>query len=161
MVITGSLDAFFKYKPGKIVAVDAGRNWKFGGDSEPSEAGTMIFKFDLQKHSDILTTFLDDVDGAVNRTRIEQAYLQDVYPDIAFWPKDWVIGFKYHLRQPVLRGLFLQPDTPKYPNKVLAFHGEPRPIDLVNGGLWGIGPHWGLGRVKWMVDYWRCHGGEA
>jgi len=31
----------------------------------------------------------------------------------------------------------------------------------VNGGLWGIGPHWGLGRVKWMVDYWRRHGGEA
>ena len=102
-----------------------------------------------------------DSDGAVKRTRIEQVYLQDVYPDIEFWPRDWVIGFKYHLRQPVLRGLFLQPNAPKYPNKVLAFHGEPRPIDLVNGGLWGIGPHWGLGRVKWMVDYWRRHGGEA
>jgi hypothetical protein len=161
MVITGPLDAFFEHKPGKIVTVDNGRNWKFGGDSEPREAGTMIFKFDLQKHSDILTTFLGDVDGAVKRTRIEQAYLQDVYPDIEFWPKDWVISFKYHLRQPVLRGLFLQPHAPKHPNKVLAFHGEPRPIDLVNGGLWGIGPHWGLGRVKWMVDYWRRHGGEA
>ena len=160
-VITGSLDPFFDYNAPKMVAIDTGPTWGVGAPDAAPLAGTGIFTFDLGAHSEILDYFMANRDAVVAQHRIEQIYVQSMARDMAFWPADWVLSFKYHLRQPALVGLVKSPPHPKLENRVIAFHGEPRPIDLVNGGLWGIGPHWGLGRVKWMVDYWRRHGGEA
>jgi hypothetical protein len=160
-VISGSLDPFFDYKAPKMVAIDTGPNWGVGDTNASPLAGTGIFTFDLGAHSNILDHFMLNRDAIVNEHRIEQIYVQDMVDNMAFWPKDWVLSFKYHLRRPALTGLVLAPPAPKPENRVIAFHGEPRPIDLVNGGVWGIGPHWGLGRAKWMVDYWRRHGGDA
>jgi hypothetical protein len=160
-VISGSLDPFFDYKAPKMVAIDTGPTWGVGDTNASPLAGTGIFTFDLGAHSNILDHFMLNRDAIVNEHRIEQIYVQDMVDNMAFWPKDWVLSFKYHLRRPALTGLVLAPPAPKPENRVIAFHGEPRPIDLVNGGVWGIGPHWGLGRVKWMVDYWRRHGGDA
>jgi hypothetical protein len=44
---------------------------------------------------------------------------------------------------------------------VLAFHGTPRPVDLIGQGktFWDRFPHLGHGPVGWMVDYWRDNGG--
>jgi hypothetical protein len=160
-VITGSLDPFFDYNAPKMVAIDTGPTWGVGAPDAAPLAGTGIFTFDLGAHSEILDHFMANRDAVVAQHRIEQIYVQSMVRDMAFWPADWVLSFKYHLRQPALVGLVKSPPHPKPENRVIAFHGEPRPIDLVNGGLWGIGPNWGLGRVKWMVDYWRRHGGEA
>jgi len=160
-VISGPLDPFFDYEAPKMVAIDTGPTWGVGDPYGTPLAGTGIFTFDLGAHSDILDHFVRNRDTVVHEQRIEQIYVQSMVQNMAFWPKDWVLSFKYHLRRPALAGLILPPPKPATKNKVIAFHGEPRPIDLVKGGLWGIGPHWGLGRVKWMVDYWRRHGGEA
>ena len=160
-VISGSLDLFFDYMAPKMVAIDTGPTWGVGDTNASPLAGTGIFTFDLGAHSNILDHFMFNRDAIVNEHRIEQIYVQDMVDNMAFWPKDWVLSFKYHLRRPALTGLVLAPREPQPENRVIAFHGEPRPIDLVNGGVWGIGPHWGLGRVKWMVDYWRRHGGDA
>ena len=160
-VISGSLDPFFDYKAPKMVTIDTGPTWGVGDTNASPLAGTGIFTFDLGAHSNILDHFMHNRDAIVNEHRIEQIYVQDMVDNMAFWPKDWVLSFKYHLRRPALTGLVLAPPEPQPENRVIAFHGEPRPIDLVNGGVWGIGPHWGLGRVKWMVDYWRRHGGDA
>ena len=160
-VITGSLDPFFDYNTPKMVAIDTGPTWGVGAPDATPLAGTGIFTFDLGAHSEVLDHFMANRDAVVAQHRIEQIYVQSMVHDMAFWPADWVLSFKYHLRQPALVGLVKSPPNPKPENRVIAFHGEPRPIDLVNGGLWGIGPHWGLGRVKWMVDYWRRHGGET
>ena len=160
-VICGPLDPFFDYAAPKMVAIDTGPTWGIGDSNTTPLAGTGIFTFDLGAHSNILEHFMNNRDAVVDEHRIEQIYVQSMVRDMAFWPKDWVLSFKYHLRRPALTGLILPPPPPAATNKVIAFHGEPRPIDLVNGGLWGIGPHWGLGRVKWMVDYWQRHGGES
>ena len=160
-VISGSLDPFFDYKAPKMVAIDTGPTWGVGDTNASPLAGTGIFTFNLGAHSNILDHFMLNRDAIVNEHRIEQIYVQDMVDNMAFWPKDWVLSFKYHLRRPALTGLVVEPPEPQPEDRVIAFHGEPRPIDLVNGGVWGIGPHWGLGRVKWMVDYWRRHGGVA
>ena len=144
-VISGSLDPFFDYKAPKMVAIDTGPTWGVGDTNASPLAGTGIFTFDLGAHSNILDHFMLNRDAIVNEHRIEQIYVQDMVDNMAFWPKDWVLSFKYHLRRPALTGLVLAPPAPKPENRVIAFHGEPRPIDLVNGGVWGIGPHWGLG----------------
>ena len=130
MVITGPLDAFFEHKPGKIVDVDNGRNWKFGGDSEPREAGTMIFKFDLQKHSDILTTFLDDVDGAVKRTRIEKHTYKTFIQTLSFGPKIGSSALNTICANPSCVGYFYNHMRPNIRTKFWPFTGNHAPLIL-------------------------------
>ncbi len=159
-VISGPLDEFFDY-PGEMVAIDTGPTWGVDTPDGKPLAGTGIFAFTLGAHGDILDDFLADKDGVVKAHRIEQIYVQSKVPDMGFWPKAWVTSFKYHQRRPALIGLIVPPKPPVPETRVIAFHGDPRPIDLVNGGLWGIGPHWGYGKVKWMTEYWSRFGGKV
>ncbi|WP_136645705.1 hypothetical protein [Tabrizicola sp. YIM 78059] len=94
--------------------------------------------------------------------RTEQAYTEAMLDEIDFWPDDWVISFKRTLRQPLGLDLFLEPKQPPATAKVLAFHGKPRPADLIapKSLFWDRFPHLGHGPVSWMVDYWREHGGR-
>lgn len=158
-VICQSLDDFFTYQDGKMVVIDTGPTWGVDTTDNKPLAGTGIFAFDLGQYSGILDRFLANRDQIVADTRIEQIYVQSMVPDMEFWPKDWVLSFKYHLRRPPLVGLIRAPRKPVPSERVIAFHGEPRPIDLVNGGLWGIGPNWGFGRVPWMIEYWNRFNG--
>ena len=45
--------------------------------------------------------------------------------------------------------------------KIIAFHGTPRPFDLVSpkAGFWDRPPHMGRGQVAWVYDYWVKYGG--
>jgi hypothetical protein len=158
-VITRSLDEFFTYRDDCMVVIDTGPTWGIQTKDDGPLAGTGIFAFDLGAYPEILDNFMARRDDIVKETRIEQIYVQSMVPKMAFWPKNWVLSFKYHLRRPALIGLLLSPRAPTDDERVIAFHGEPRPIDLVQGGLWGIGPNWGFGKVKWMTDYWSKHGG--
>ena len=157
-VICGALDPMFN-QPGEIIAIDAGPNWKNPAANAPKSAATCVFAFTLGAHPEILQNFLDNRDAMVATHRIEQVYLEAVFPQISFWPAEWTVSFKYSLRRPVVAGWFVPPHAPRPENIILAFHGEPRPIDLINGGVWGIAPHWGFGKVGWMVDYWTKNGG--
>jgi hypothetical protein len=154
-VICGSLDDMFDY-PAPFVAIDTGPTWgKSSADGKPV-CGTGIFVFDLGSFPQIVDDFVADP-----RFRIEQLYVHDRIPDMAFWPADWVMSFKYHQRRPAPLGLIWPPRAPSPENRIIAFHGDPRPIDLVKGGLWGIAPNLGYGRVRWAVDYWTRYGGKA
>ncbi|MDQ2090469.1 hypothetical protein [Marimonas arenosa] len=160
-VITGPLDDLFAY-PGDVVCIDTSSNWsRLGGDAAPM-AGTGVFAFTAGQFPEICDRFMVDHDAAVSKYRIEQIFLQGELPEgaITFWPAEWVLSFKYHLRRPALLGLLQRPKLPPPDTRVVAFHGDPRPIDLVRPGLWGIGPHWGRGRVPWAVEYWRACGGD-
>ena len=157
-VILGSLDAMFDM-PAPLVVIDVGPNWRPGGGPGAQVAGTGIFAFDLGQNPDYLDQFLNDPAGMVAKYRIEQVYLQDIAQSIAFWPPEWVVSFKYHLRRPVGIGLLMPPRSPGAQTRVIAFHGDPRPSDLLRHGWWGIFPHVGRGPVRWMVNYWRDHGG--
>ena len=160
MVIWNNIDAFFDF-PGEIVSTDMGPNWKPKPGNGPKLTGTCIFAFTLGQNPEILDRFMADQDGMVARDRIEQVYIGNEAREMNFWPPEWVISFKYHLRRPVGIGLFLPPKPPGPENKVLAFHGVPRPIDLIRDRWWGIAPNTGRGPVKWMRDYWVEHGGTV
>lgn len=160
-VVTGPLDELFTY-PGDIVVIDTSANWpRLGGSAAPM-AGTGVFTFTVGQYPEIFDRFMADHAGMVGKYRIEQIYLQGELPEgaMAFWPPEWVLSFKYHMRRPPLMGLFQRPKPPLPDTRVVAFHGDPRPIDLIRPGIWGIGPHWGRGRVPWAVDYWTRHGGD-
>ena len=160
-VITGPLDDLFTY-PGDVAVIDTSANWNaLGGNAAPM-AGTGVFTFTIGQFPEIFERFMADHDGNVAKYRIEQIYLQGELPEgaMTFWPPEWVLSFKYHLRRPALMGLVQRPKSPLPETRVVAFHGEPRPIDLIRPGIWGIGPNWGRGRVPWAVDYWLANGGN-
>ena len=158
-VICGSLDAFFD-APGDFVGIDTGPTWGKATKGNNPLLGTGIFAFTLGQYPEIYDEFVHNPQAVVAKYRIEQIYVQDRIDDIRYWPRIWVESFKYHYRRPAPLGLLMSPRAPGAESRVIAFHGDPRPIDLVRGGLWGIFPNVGLGRVKWAVEYWKRHGGS-
>lgn len=158
-IVCGSLDDMFG-NDGEIWVLDTGPNWKNPNAGAAPMAGTCLFSFSLGGHPDILERFLADPEKEERDHRIEQVYLQSAFPGVKFFPHDWTPSFKYGLRRPVLLGMILPPPPPSDKARAIAFHGEPRPIDLVRPGWWGIAPHLGRGGVKWAKDYWYGYGGD-
>jgi hypothetical protein len=161
MVVLGSLDDFFTY-PAPFVTIDVGRSWRPGGGAHRPEAGTGLVAFDLGRERQILDRFQADPEGAIRDFRNEQDFVAAHASSMAYWPPGWVISFKRFLRQPIGIDLLRAPRRPPPSARVVAFHGTPRPMDLVRGGFrhWDRWPHMGWGKVGWMADYWREMGGR-
>lgn len=160
MVVLRDLDALFD-RPEPLITTDMGPNWKPKHGTGAPEVGTCIFAFTLGEQQHLIDGLLADLDRIVRETRYEQTAIGVLAKTMAFWPPDWVISFKRHLRRPIGIDLVMEPKAPPASAKVLAFHGTPRPHELVRRGWWGKAPHVGRGPVSWMADYWRGNGGDA
>ncbi len=163
MIVLGGLDDMFDFGGGDLVSTDMGEGWRPGGRAGARpETGTCIFAFDLGRESQILSAFLADKAGAMRDYANEQDFVGAHARAPGFWPEGWVISFKRHLRRPVGADLFLPPRAPPPGTRVVAFHGTPRPMDLVpeRAGFWDRFPHMGHGQVGWVRDYWVGHGGR-
>lgn len=158
-VICGPLDEMF-YHSGRFIGIDTGENWKNGGLDNPPLLGTGVFSFDLGAHADILAKFKTDCQKYVTRDILEQVFVQNEIEGIDYWPFDWVPSFKYHLRHRYCLNLFISPKPPGSNARTLAFHGDPRPIDLIKSKIWGVFPHLGRGPVDWFAKYWAKYGGR-
>lgn len=156
MIICGDLAPFFTHAQG-LVTIDEGV-WNDGAASTM----TSIFAFDLGAMSGILQRFVADRDGMVARYKIEQAYLHGEAQPISYWPAEWLVSFKRHLRQPLLLDRFQHPKQPPEAARIVVFHGRPRPIDLMRpgGGNRDLFPHYVGGQVGWARDYWLKYGGR-
>jgi len=161
MMVLSDLDSFFELSE-PFVTTDMGPSWRPGGGTAPPEAGTSIFAFNLGQERQILDRFLSDKAAVKTKYINEQQFVGEHASSMAYWPPGWVISFKRWLRQPIPRDLFIPPRRPPPQTKILAFHGTPRPADLLKSGfnLWDRFPHMGNGRVDWVVDYWQRNGGR-
>jgi hypothetical protein len=161
MVVLRDLDSFFASEA-PYVGIDAGPAWGRPGSSAAPQLGTGIIAFDIGAHAGLVEEFRREKTSILQRFRTEQAYIASKIPDIEYWPEGWVISFKRKLRRPLGLDLLMHPVPPPPEAKVLAFHGTPRPIDLMSGEslFWDRFPHMGRGRVPWMMDYWLGHGGR-
>ena len=160
MIVVGRLDEMFEQSE-KFVTINAGPEWRregTGGDA----VGTGVIGFDIGMETQILEAFQAAPGKAMREFANEQDFVATHASNIGFWPKEWVISFKGRLRQPIGVDLFLDPKVPPEGTKVVAFHGKPRPIDLVhpNAGFWDRFPHMGHGQVSWVRDYWVNNGGR-
>ncbi len=153
MVVLRDLDGFFEIdKP--FVGLNAGPGWGRGG--HPTEFGSAAICYELGQWGHIVDQFRRDKASIMKSFRTEQAYVATHIRDMAFWPEGWIISFKRTLRRPVVLDLFLEPKTPPITTRMIAFHGTPRPKDLITGGplFWDKFPHMGWGAVSWMQNYW-------
>lgn len=160
MVVLDDLDAFFERK-GTFIGINETSAWGRDPKGAPQLCSAII-AFDAGSLSHLAESF------SVNKTQIlskyltEQDYTAAALGEISYWPDEWVISFKRKLRRSIGADLLMQPKAPPPKTKVLAFHGEPRPIDLINKSkfFWDRFPHLGHGRVSWMADYWVQNGGS-
>ena len=161
MVVLRGLDDFFE-RTSPFTGIDAGPAWGRPGASAPPELGSALISFDIGSLSHLADRFRAEKQMIMKSYRTEQAYTEASLPGIDFWPDGWVISFKRLLRRPLGIDLFLPPRTPPETARVLAFHGTPRPIDLLGDGkrFWDRFPHMGNGPVSWMTDYWYDNGGR-
>lgn len=160
MVVLRGLDAFFEIdKP--FVGLNAGPGWGRGG--LPTEFGSAILSFDIGAFGHVADYFRENKDDVIGSFRTEQAFVASRIRPIAFWPEGWVLSFKRSLRRPLGVDVFLPPKEPPPSARLVAFHGTPRPRDLLRGGplFWDRFPHLGHGVVPWMQDYWARNGGDC
>lgn len=156
MMVLGRLDGFFA-RPGGMILLDTGHDWRA---REPVQPSTGVFAFTLGEQGQILSAFRDDPQGAMARFANEQDFVAAHASDMSLWPTGWVISYKRHLVRRYGRDLIVPPSAPAPGPAILAFHGDPRPADLLRSGVWGRFPHLGRGPVAWVVDYWTGHGGR-
>lgn len=161
MMVLGGLDEMFKHGTG-FISTDMGPAWENPPRLGPGQVATSIFAFDLGQETRILNAFLADPKGAMQRFQNEQDFVGAYASAMGFFPPGWVLSFKRHLRQPIGLDLFMEPKRPPATAKVLAFHGDPRPADLLKQGrnFWDSFPHGGNGQVSWMAQYWVANGGS-
>ena len=157
-VLWGEMDAFFTFSEG-FVALDS-RPWRY--KSGPARTMSSIFAFDIGSMNYLVEQLMDARDMLISKHDIEQNYIADAAKHISYWPDEWIRSFKYHLRQPLILDRFRSPKQPDPGTKALCFHGRPRPIDLIipPKSNWDVFPHYGKGKVSWMVDYWLNNGGS-
>jgi len=127
VVVTGSIDDFFDYRPGEFCII---RNWtekfiKIGNSS--------IMKFVAGSASYIVEEFAKDPVAQSHKFGNEQKFatLNHRGP-IHFWPKEWCPSFKKNLIPFWPLRLWKEAPLPK-DARMVVFTGAPRPRDALNG----------------------------
>lgn len=152
VVITGSLDDLFDYKPGAYLAID---NWTQPGKNV---GNTSVFRFRAGAHKHIFDDFERDPEAILSRWRIEQQYISDTISSMAFWPKEWCVSFKHSLL-PAWPMNFLAPAPLPVSAKVVCFTGKPDP-DEARDGVWPVEAVWKrlykhVRPTPWILEHWR------
>jgi len=157
VAITGDIDCFFDYHPGRNCMIQNWVNWhkKLLG-RRPQIGNSSVFRFEAGPSSDyIYQTFLKEMARAED-TRIyntEQAFLTYAMQDVIWWPDSWVRSFKWHLRPffPLNRI-----KTPQLPHncRILVFHGRPNPDEAIRGYTGKTTRHSTL-PSPWIENYWK------
>ncbi len=159
-VVVGDLAPLFDL-PGELVALDSAP-WRYPIGSPP-RTGSGVLRYQLGAHGDLVDKLRRDRDAMIARYGNDQNYLLGEGPPLTYFPQEWIVSFKYHLRQPLMIDRFRGPKAPPATARLVAFHGRPRPIDLIRPpppGNWDVFPHYGRGRVDWMAKYWTQNGGK-
>ncbi len=159
-VIVGDMKPMLEAEGGVVLI----REWKrFVDYFRPRRVNgmTSIFAFTLGEQTQIYDKFMENPDYAFENYRSEQRWVTDTATDMRFWGPKQVVSFKRDLLAPPLLNRFIPPKAPEPETTMVAFHGVPRPIDVVpdNNKPWGKWSRWGRGAVPFVRDFWISNGG--
>lgn len=135
---------------------------KFDSDKKTIQGNTMgtgIFGYIAGAHTEIYEELVRDVPLALRAFVNEQHFIEHHLDEWTPWRAGAVSSFKYDLRRPILVDIFLRPPSPPVSSPLLAFHGHPRPLDLVTRRVSRSRelPHVWFGPIPWFVEYWTAH----
>lgn len=160
--IVGDLGRFFE-EEAPLLAIGAGKDWRRGRTNASPSLMSSIFSFTLGAEAQIVQRFVADPGRALAVQDIEQRFIEDHVSAWIPWPEGWVVSFKRHLCRPLLVDRVLPPHEPDPGTSLVAFHGEPRPVDVLanDGHNWARFPAYGKSPVRWAREYWLKYGGES
>lgn len=136
-IITGELDSFFDYKPGKFCIV---HNWielrKRLFRKRPFVGNSSCFRFEAGKMGHVYEKWLKELPESLDTSRYqtEQVYMTHAVGEenVNWWPEEWVTSFKRSCQRVWPLNHFLVPKL-RANTKILCFHGNPNPDEAING----------------------------
>ena len=126
LVITGNLDRFFDFNPGKYCVIE---NWTQIGEDI---GNTSCFRFPVGKYDYIFKKFQKNPEEVWKKFHIEQIFLSAEIKDQIFWPSDWCKSFKHNLL-PFWPLRIWKPAILPKETSIVAFTGKPDPDDVIKG----------------------------
>ena len=149
VVILKNIDEFFTV-PGEFLII---KDWDFEDDIIGNSS---VFRFEVNKHKDIIENFYKEGKDIRKRYRNEQAFLSYQMKDkgiLKYWDKSWCVSFKRNCLRPFPLNYFQVPKEP-LDAKILVFHGRPNPEQAYSGFM-GKGGLRYVKPTKWLDKYWN------
>ena len=128
LVIVGNLDVFFELPAPFYIMRDFKRPGSKVGNSS-------VYRFDIGAHTQVLSNFVADFEGARRRHRNEQEYLTQAAEDLgvlAYWPADLAVSYKKRC-VPLFPLNFWKAPTCPTDTRIVVFHGRPKPEEASEG----------------------------
>lgn len=156
VVVMGSLDELFDYKPGKPVMIHNWVGWhKALLGLRPPAGNSSVFRFEAGASHYVFEKLLAEGPRAEDRSVFngDQEFLTYAFRELVWWPEPWVRSFKRHCRPVFPLNLWRQPRPPKH-CRILVFHGRPDPPEAI-GGWRDRKLHRRTRPAPWIADHWR------
>ncbi len=151
LIVTGSLDAFFDYEPGKFCIAE---NWTQIGEGI---GNTSVYRWTIGQHTEIFEEYQRDPEAVHAQFRASQQFVSARTPEKTYWPSDWCVSFKHSLMPRFPLNWFKTPELPPE-TRIVAFTGRPDPDEARDG-------HWKAPLYKkfykhvrptpWIAEHWR------
>ena len=153
LLVTGSIDAFFDYKPELEFVVC--ENW-----TQPGQGiGNMsVFRYKVGALTKIWDRFRPDPMAMMDLYRNSQTFVCRTLGNVEFFPPAWCLSFKHSLIPPWPLNFFKTPSLPA-DAKIVAFTGKPD-IDEATRGEWPVNGVWKklykhIRPTPWIAEHWR------
>ncbi len=151
LVITGNLDDFFDFEPGRFCVID---NW-----TQPGQGigNTSCFRFPVGKYAHIYDDIQANPDPILAKYTIEQVYITKELDDVVFWPAIWCVSFKHSLLPKWPLNFFKTPNLPRN-TRIVAFTGKPDQDEAVIGkwpAPWYKKHYKYVKATPWIAEHWQ------
>ena len=134
VIIFNNIDYLFSFEPDKFCII---RDFNRVSRHDWRRMNSSVFRLETGKQSHVYTKFMEDPIQNMRRMHGDQDWIyQQVKEDWAFWPNDWIMSYKWEMRnRPTVirdsqgRRNFDRAGDPviRKDTSIAVFHGEPLP----------------------------------
>jgi hypothetical protein len=126
----------------------------------PDRGGqSSMFAFFPEEQVQIYDQFVkEDIAGTFTTAHNDQSFIARTASHLSYMPHDWAVSFKKHcVPNYPFNSIFKKIKEPNKA-KVVVFHGNPKPTDLIHDDQtrWGTDRKFGRGPVDWVKNYWKA-----
>jgi hypothetical protein len=154
LLVTGSVDDFFDYKPEAKYIVS--ENWTQPG----AGIGNMsVFRYHIGSQTKIWERFSTDPLAMLEKYVNSQTFCSRTLDKFDMYPLEWCVGFKQSLIPPWPLRFFQTAYAPPATARIVAFTGKPD-MDEAAAGIWPDHRPWKklykyIRPTTWIADIWR------
>ncbi len=133
ILITGSIDDFFDYKPELSFVVI--HNWTTKNKKLAKYnivGNTTCYRFNVGDHDYLFQQLQEEPIKYFDEYRNSQTYVSNEINDLNYWPEEWCVSFKHSLIPSWPLRYFKKIPYPKH-TKLVAFTGKPDIHDVLKG----------------------------